>query len=317
MNEASLKLKSTLGMIQRLLSQAEHLASGRLSRWTLGEKKFQEVLSSLRRIQQALKKAHGQLEGMKVQVNQWLREQLGKLLKSKQPLPPKQTPPPLPTKPPKQPPPPAPKRPKSLDELYLLLSEKARKAFDQQQKLHSEANFRLMEDAYKTPDGTYDLARANKFFEKKLMDDNAFAHALKNVKDDFINKTNEQLTRIKNSVKETDGSRRPRATIGKGTSEEALIEEIATGKPHKCKDGHHGKIDGYIKTLEDAITELSSHRKHIDDPKVLADLDAAIQESQLRLQSMKRVLEKWNQRVKTHPSIWNADGTSKIKPGWP
>jgi len=319
MNEAALKLKSGLGTIQRLLSQAELLASSRLSRWTLGEKKFREVLSSIRGIQEALKKVYGQLEGMKVQVNLWIREQISKLINSTQPVTPKPATPkpssPPPAKPPKQPP--APKLPKSLDELYPLLSDKARKAFDQQQQLMAEQRFQQMSNAYKNPDGTYDPAKANAFFEKKFMDDDAFANALRKFKDGFVEKTKEQLRRIKNSVEETNGTNRPGSTLGNGTTEEALIEEIATGTPYKCNDGHHGKVNIYIETLEDAIDKLGTYRKYIDDPKLLADLDAAIKAAQQRIQSMKPAMKKWNQRATTHPSIWNSDGTSKVKPGWP
>jgi hypothetical protein len=123
---------------------------------------------------------------MKVQVNLWIREQIGKLINSTQPATPKPSSPP-PAKPPKQPP--APKLAKSLDELYPLLSDKARKAFDQQQQLMAEQRFQQMSNAYKNPDGTYDPAKANAFFEKKFMDDDAFANALRKFKDGFVEKT--------------------------------------------------------------------------------------------------------------------------------
>jgi hypothetical protein len=35
-------------------------------------------------------------------------------------------------------------------------------------------------------------------------------------------------------VEETNGTNRPGSTLGNGTTEEALIEEIATGTPYKC-----------------------------------------------------------------------------------
>ena len=66
------------------------------------------------------------------------------------------------------------KPPRTLDELFTRLSDKAKEGFRQQKELLSEKNFQQMENAYKTRDGAYEVARANKLFESKWMDEARF-----------------------------------------------------------------------------------------------------------------------------------------------
>ena len=52
-----------------------------------------------------------------------------------------------------------------LKDLYRRLSDDAKEGFMQQRRLRSQKEFQGMENAYKNKDGTYDLERANRFFE--------------------------------------------------------------------------------------------------------------------------------------------------------
>jgi Domain of unknown function (DUF4157) len=66
------------------------------------------------------------------------------------------------------------KPPRTLDELFTRLSDKAKEGSRQQKELLSEKNFQQMENAYKTREGAYDVTRANKLFESKWMDEARF-----------------------------------------------------------------------------------------------------------------------------------------------
>jgi hypothetical protein len=219
-------------------------------------------------------------------------------------------------KPPSKEPPSRPP-PKSLDELYALLSANARKSFDQQKQLHSAERFQQMEGAYKNADGTYDVTRANTFFEKRLMPDARFHNELRVLRESFHAKSKEVSTRLQNVINETDGTNRPKASLGDGSSEAALDWEIADGTPWKCGDGHYEKVDNAIKTLDSGIEALKKYREHITDSQVLSEVDAMIQSATRRVEAMRPAFDRWNQRVRTHPDIWNPDGTSRNKPGWP
>jgi hypothetical protein len=226
--------------------------------------------------------------------------------------------PPFPWHPPfKQPPTPKPP-PQSLDELYEQLSEKARKAFDQQTQLRSEKNLQEMENAYKNKaDGTYDVARANEFFEKQFLSKEDSPAEFKLLEEGFQKKVKARIRTMQNTINDTNGTSRPGASLGKGTSEEALDQEILDGMPWKSANGHHVKVEGYTETLKSGVETLKGFREHLTDPKALSEVDAMIEAATQRIESMRPALERWNQRAQTHPDVWNPDGTSKNRPGWP
>lgn len=175
-----------------------------------------------------------------------------------------------------------------------------------------------MEGAFRNrADDTYDVARANKFFEQKLLSDSDYAAKLSTRNAEFANKANQEIERIKNSVEETNGTNRPGSTLGDGTSEAALTWEIENGAPYKSTEGHYQKIATYINTIQDAIARLGSFRKYITDPSLLSRIDKAIESGIQRVKSMRPVLDQWNQRTMTHPDVWSPDGKSKAKPNWP
>jgi hypothetical protein len=85
MNEATIKIKASLDAIQDLLNKADARAQKYRS-WievVVDKKTLDEFLSRLRLIKQALVKTYTRMEAAKAQVNQWLREQVSKLLGGK------------------------------------------------------------------------------------------------------------------------------------------------------------------------------------------------------------------------------------------
>jgi hypothetical protein len=209
------------------------------------------------------------------------------------------------------------KPPKTLDELFTRLSEKAKEGFQQQKELLPPDRFSQIEKAYSNSDGTYDVGRANRLFESKWMPEPEYQARLAKQTSELSLKATKNIETIKNSIKETDGTARPGSTLGDGTSEAALIWEIQNGRPYKSSEGHYQKIATYIRTIEEAVTELLHYRQHIREPALLSEIDAAIEAGNRRLSSMRPVLDQWNTRASDHPSVWNADGTSRIQPGWP
>lgn len=85
MDLASEKIQSALKIIQNLLSQAEEAVLSRYAGWVLDKRTVQELVDGIRRINKAVQQAYTRLDKMKVEVNQWLRAQLGKVLGSKPP----------------------------------------------------------------------------------------------------------------------------------------------------------------------------------------------------------------------------------------
>ena len=83
MNTASGKIKLALDAIQRPLTWAEQITNSRVARSVLDAKQLNQFLASIRRIKRAIQTAYARLDAMKAQVNQWLREQLARLLPPK------------------------------------------------------------------------------------------------------------------------------------------------------------------------------------------------------------------------------------------
>lgn len=77
------------------------------------------------------------------------------------------------------------------------------------------------------------------------------------------------------------------------------------------------KIRDYIRALRDSIAELENCKRFLSDEAKIAEIDTTIEQGRTRMQDMQPALDEWNNRVADHPSIWNSDGTSKSRPGWP
>lgn len=206
---------------------------------------------------------------------------------------------------------------RTVAELEAQLSPEARTALEQQRELTSADNFQSMLDSIKKPDGTYDLAAANAFFEKRFMTPEGFQGKLDARTASYTKKAQTELSKIDNCIKETDGTNRPQATLGDKTSETALDWETENGEPYRSTEDHSGKIERYIKTIEDATAALNNAKRFISDSKLLHEIEQAILRGQERIQKMRPAVDRWQNRATTHPNVWNPNGSSKIQPGWP
>ncbi len=83
MNEAVQKVRSCLDTFDRLLKKAEEHASTWYARAVFNSKDLEKFKARTRQLKSAVHKAYTRLESMKAQVNQWLREQINKLLPGK------------------------------------------------------------------------------------------------------------------------------------------------------------------------------------------------------------------------------------------
>jgi hypothetical protein len=164
---------------------------------------------------------------------------------------------------------------------------------------------------------TYDVGRADRFFEGKWLPEPEYQAKLVKLEADTLKKAHQNIGAIRNAVADTNGTNRPGSTLGDGTSEAALLWEIQKGKPYKSDEGHYLKIANALDGIQKAIAVLRQCRAIIRDPQKIAEIDGAIESGAMRIDSMRPALEKWNTRVIEHPAVWNTDGTSKIQPGWP
>jgi len=127
----------------------------------------------------------------------------------------------------------------------------------------------------------------------------------------------EQVERINNLCDYTDGTKHPEASIGDGSTEAVLREEIRTGEPIKSAEGHYMKTEESIHGLRAALEELNEARPLIDDPVKLEAIDDAIARANDRIAKLESAWNEWQQRATTHPDVFNPDGTSKVTPDWP
>ncbi len=116
---------------------------------------------------------------------------------------------------------------------------------------------------------------------------------------------------------ETDGTNRPAANIGDGSTEAVLRAEIETGKPIKSPAGHHIKVSESLRGLRKAVTDMNDAKPLIDDPGRLKGIDEAIVRANDRITKLQTALNEWNQRATTHDTVWNKDGKSKVTPNFP
>jgi hypothetical protein len=209
--------------------------------------------------------------------------------------------------------------PKSVAELAAKLSGKALEAYQQMKELEQERTIDgiCASAKVKQSDGTLNVVGAQSAFEARWLDPTQFA-SKKLLKDQaFKKKIDDALAAIKNSCDETDGTNRPGASLGDGTSETALSWEAEHGKPWKSKEGHYQKVPNYIGTIEAAVAELQSMQSKIKDATVLDQVTKAIDRGTKRVAKMKPSVDTWKNRVSLHPTVWKSDGDSKVQPGFP
>jgi hypothetical protein len=219
------------------------------------------------------------------------------------------------TEPPKTEPP-KPVIPRTLAELRAALNERAGRAFEQQQQLLTDQRFKQMTDGLKNADGTFNVDKANQFFEKKLLPEDQFKAKVEEQAKTFGERSQKAAEKIKNICDETDGTNRPDATVGDGTTEAALSQEASTGKPVGGR-GHAIKARDAIRDLRRNINEIETNRRFVQDETIRAEGEAAVARANQRIAKMEPALNEWNNRVANHPDAWNADGTSKTTPNFP
>jgi len=130
-------------------------------------------------------------------------------------------------------------------------------------------------------------------------------------------KADEAKDTANNICDETDGTNRPEASVGDGSTEAILREEIKTGEPIKSSEGHHIKTKEALNGLEKALPQLNEARPFIDDPVKLKAIYEVIARAKDRIEKLQPALEEWNNRVITHSNKFKKNGESRVKPGWP
>lgn len=85
MATATAKIKTCLDTINQLIHNAEAYTHKQPAQWLLKEKQLDAFRKSLQKIKTAVQKAYSRLDEMKKQVNQWIREQVEKVLPGKHP----------------------------------------------------------------------------------------------------------------------------------------------------------------------------------------------------------------------------------------
>jgi len=199
--------------------------------------------------------------------------------------------------------------PRAFGDLRVRLSAKAQEAVAQQRQLRSPENMQQMENIGRNPDGTYDVGKANQAWERKWMDDARFQRELAKGVADLTAKARGELERIKNTCDDNDGTNRPNATVGDGTTEAALVEEARTGRPVGGVGGHAEKAATAIRTLQEAVASLSHLKSAVaSDPGVTADITAAIARASQRISALQGGLDVWNNRATLYPRIWYPNG---------
>jgi hypothetical protein len=167
-----------------------------------------------------------------------------------------------------------------------------------------------MEGIGRQPDGTYDVAKANQAWESKWMDAAKFQRELARSVADLGAKARLELDQLKNLCNETDGTNRPNAKVGDGTTEAAVRAEAETGKPVGGVGGHAEKATNAVRTLQELVTTLRGWKQNLGpDPALVTEIDAAIARAVQRTAALRAGLDVWNNRATLYPKIWNPDGT--------
>ena len=119
-----------------------------------------------------------------------------------------------------------------------------------------------------------------------------------------------ELDKLKNLCDETDGTNRPNAKIGDGTTEAALRAEAETGKPVGGVGGHAEKANTAVRTLQELVTTLRGRKESLGPaPALVSEIEAAIARALQRIAALRGGLDVWNNRATLYPKIWNPDGT--------
>jgi hypothetical protein len=199
--------------------------------------------------------------------------------------------------------------PRTFNDLLGQLSAKAQQAVAQQRQLRSPENMQQMENIGRKPDGTYDVNKANQAWGRKWMDDAQFQRELAKGVGDLTAKARGEIERIKNTCEDNDGTNRPNATVGDGTTEAALVEESRTGKAVGGVGSHAEKSTTAVRTLQDAVASLERLKPSLaSDPGVTADINAAVARAHQRISALQSGLDVWNNRATLYPRIWYPNG---------
>ena len=192
-----------------------------------------------------------------------------------------------------------------------LTSNKARRALEQKRVRMDAADFTRMLDAYRTPDGGWDIAKADKALERHWLPAKTFDAETVRIAKKYNTDARENINRINNICKETGVGGRRNATIGNGTSEAALLHETQTGKKVGTigdERWHSVKVTEAINGLQKRIAFLEKN-KHLFGKRLINSVDKAIADAKARIADMQPALEGWNRRTKDYPVIWKPDGT--------
>jgi len=133
--------------------------------------------------------------------------------------------------------------------------------------------------------------------------------------DDSIKKPIKEIDDIcRNTTKEG----REDAGVGEGNSEDAAIQEVATGVRVKGKmHGPKCRTEGV--GLTGAIGKLKDLRTQTTEAMVLAKIDDAVQKATKRKTGLDLGKTAWEARARTHPTFWSADTGESLSPkdpGW-
>ncbi|MEV6453333.1 hypothetical protein AB0M75_18775 [Streptomyces anulatus] len=128
----------------------------------------------------------------------------------------------------------------------------------------------------------------------------------------------EPINKIDEIQKHTTKAGRPDASIGDGSSEDALRMEAKKGEPQGSPEGHHIKVKDSITGLNDAITSLKRIRP-LAQGEILDRINDAISRAETRRAGLEGGLQEWQNRVTDHPEKWKENGKSKVHtdPDWP
>lgn len=206
--------------------------------------------------------------------------------------------------------------PPALTELFPRLSTTAQRGFVQMQRVMSSENFMRFAERAKNSDGSYNVERANEIFEKAVMSDEDFNKRFGRDVAEFTARAEESVRKINNTCDAADGTSRPKARVGDGSSEAALREEIRTGRPVAGRE-HALKVTETIRSLRNELLELEKCKQVIPEEQHSPKIDQAARRAIERIEKMEPALDEWNARSALHPEIWNPDGTSRTVPGWP
>jgi hypothetical protein len=165
--------------------------------------------------------------------------------------------------------------PKTIEELVPRLSPKAQEAFTQQKALLPERAFKEMQNAFRNPDGTFDVARANNLFEKKWMPPEEFQKKLAQVKpefprswDDFVPENHAEFKAELNTFRGDENLEPPRGFRG-GEGQLFLSEKqplLALKRWFKSRLADMGESIRLLRGAKDAVDA---------NPKLRADVEVA------------------------------------------